>query len=531
MSTLAAPAALPPDEVAAATRRAWFGFIAMMFGNFMAILDIQIVASSLKEIQAGLSASADELAWVQTSYLIAEVIAIPLSGYLSRMLSTRVYFVICAGGFTFTSLLCALSWNIESMIVFRVLQGFLGGGMIPTTLSAIFLLFPPEKRTLPSVLVSLAMTTAPAIGPTLGGYLTAAFSWHWLFFINLLPGLLLSVTVWFNVRSDQPDWSLLRKIDLWGLLGMALFLGSLEFVLDEGPRHDWLDDATVRSVFFMMIGGGLLFFWRALTSELPIVELRTYRNRNFAIGSLSAFAVGVMIFGMVYILPTFLGGVRGFNSLQIGQVMMVMGLCMFGSAPLAGKLAQKIDLRILLSYGFFMVGMGTYLNAQLTAEAGFWEFFWPQVMRGHGFIFCMICTTGIALGTLTPEEVKNGSGLFNLMRNLGGAIGLALINTGLHERQWHHYSHLSNRITDSHAPVRELLSQGGGALAGEVGSAAAQQALLGRLHGLVLREATVMSYNDVMLCMSAVCAIAIAMLLFADKPNALGAKTEDSGAH
>ncbi len=527
MSTAAIALTTEEQEAKRRLRMAWFGYIGMIFGNFMAILDIQIVASSLREIQAGLSASADELTWVQTSYLIAEVIAIPLSGYLSRMMSTRVYFVGSAIGFTIASLLCGLAWNIESMICFRVLQGFLGGGMIPTTLGAIFLMFPPEKRQLPTVLVGLAMTTAPALGPSIGGYLTATFSWHWLFFINIVPGVLLSIVVWKNVRFDVPDWSLLRTLDVFGLATMALFLGSLEFVLDEGPRHDWLADETVRNMTVLMVLGGLLFFWRAFTSANPIVQLRSYHNRNFAFGSVVAFVVGVMIYGMVFIVPTFLGGVRSFNSLQIGKVMMVMGSCMFLTAPLVGKLSTKVDLRILLAYGLTMVGLGTWFNAHLTADAGFDEFFWPQVMRGHGFMFCMVTMTGMAIGTLKPEEVKNGSGLFNLMRNLGGAIGLALINTNLHNRQWFHYSHLSNSISDARAPVRDLLAEGRAYLSPELG-AEGSVATLGYLHRLVLQQAAVMSFNDVMLMMSLLCAGAVLLLPFADKPVALGA---DEPAH
>jgi len=520
---------LTEEERKAAYRRAWFGFIAMMFGNFMAILDIQIVASSLKEIQAGLSASADELTWVQTSYLIAEVIAIPLSGYLSRMMSTRVYFVASAVGFTLASLLCAFAWNIESMIVFRALQGFLGGGMIPTTLGAIFLLFPPEKRQLPTVLVGLVMTTAPALGPTLGGYLTASFSWHWLFFINVIPGTLLSIVVWQNVRFDKPDWSLLRHIDLIGLAAMAVFLGSLEFVLDEGPRHDWFEDELVLQMFWFMLAGAVVFFWRAFSAEHPIVELRTYKNRNFVFGSIAAFVVGVMIFGMVYLVPTFLGGVRGYNSLQIGQTMMVMGVAMFSTAPLVGRLATKVDLRLLLAYGLSMVAAGTWLNAHLTADSGFWQFFWPQVMRGHGFMFCMITMTGLAMGTLSPDQVKNGSGLFNLMRNLGGAIGLALINTSLHDRSWFHYSHLSNSINSARAPVQDLLQQGTAYLSPELG-ADAQAAVIGQMARLVQQQAAIMSFNDTMLMMSALCAFAVLLLPFADKPAMLGA-SEAGGAH
>ena len=508
---------LTPDERQVAMRRTWIGFIAMMFGNFMAILDIQIVASSLNEIQAGLAASADELTWVQTSYLIAEVIAIPLSGFLSRLLSTRYYFVISALGFTLASLACAFAWNIESMIVFRALQGFLGAGMIPTTMGSIFILFPAEKRVLPVVLVGMVTTMAPALGPSIGGYITNALSWHWLFLINLAPGLIIAAVVWTMIRVDQPDWSLLKKIDFPGLLFMALFLGSLEFVLDEGPRHDWLEDPTVRNVAIAMVLGGVCFFYRMFTAEHPIVQLRTYRNRNFAIGSVVAFVVGMMLYGIVFLVPSFFGQVRGYNSLQIGHVMMFTGVAMFFSAPVVGKLAARLDLRIMIAYGLSMVAIGTWLNGHLTADADLWDFAVPQMLRGHGFMFCMIPMTGLALGTLQPHEVKDGSGLFNLMRNLGGAIGLALINTMLSERRAFHWSHLSSSIDPARIPVREALESGSALLAPELG-ADSQAATLAIISRRVWTQSSVMAFNDLFLLMSAIVAATLMLVVLVRKP-------------
>jgi DHA2 family multidrug resistance protein len=462
--------AMSAEQRRAAERRAWFGFFAMIFGNFMAILDIQIVASSLNEIQAGLSASAEELTWVQTSYLIAEVIAIPLSGFMSRLLSTRIYFVLCAVGFTLASVACAFAWNIESMIVFRALQGFLGGGMIPTTAATIFIMFPPDKRTMPLVAMGLVSTLAPALGPTIGGYLTQLFSWHWLFLINLVPGLAVSVIVWSLVHIDKPDWSLLRTIDFIGLALMACFLGSLEYVLDEGPRKDWLADGHVRIMALVAVLGGIGFFWRSFTAQHPIVQLRTYHDRNFAAGSVVAFVVGVLLYGIVYLVPLYFGSVRGYNSLQIGHVMMITGIAMFLSAPLAGQAQKRLEPRVMLAYGLGMVALGTWLNANLTTESGMVEFLLPQLLRGHGFMFCMLPMTNLALGTLPMHEVKNGSGLFNLMRNLGGAIGLAVINTLLAERNAFHWSHLSNSVSLSREPVREALQQGTEALTPALGA-------------------------------------------------------------
>src|SRR6188768_2382889 len=215
-------------------------FFFMVTGMFMAILDIQVVSSSLAEIQAGLSASSDEISWVQTAYLIAEVIMIPLSGFLGRLLSTRVLFTISAAGFTMASALCATATNIDQMIVYRAIQGFIGGGMIPSVFAAAFTIFPPSRRAIVSPMIGLVATLAPTIGPTVGGYISHAFSWHWLFLVNVVPGIMVATATWLLVDFDKPNPGLLKKLDWWGLAGMAAFLGSLEYVLEEGPNHDWL---------------------------------------------------------------------------------------------------------------------------------------------------------------------------------------------------------------------------------------------------------------------------------------------------
>ena len=238
--------AVGAEEAVPARRIA--AFMVMVLGMFMAILDIQIVSASLAEIQAGLSASADEIPWVQTAYLIAEVIMIPLSGMLGRILSTRVLFTLAAGGFTLSSVMCATATSIDQMIVYRAIQGFLGGGMIPSVFAAAFTLFPPSKRAVVSPMIGLVATLAPTIGPTIGGYLSHAMSWHWLFLINLPVGLVVTVAAWNLIDFDKPDWSLLPHFDWYGLAAMAAFLGALEYVLEEGPQNDWLDDRAVAAM-------------------------------------------------------------------------------------------------------------------------------------------------------------------------------------------------------------------------------------------------------------------------------------------
>jgi DHA2 family multidrug resistance protein len=348
----------------------WAAYLAMVLGNFMAILDIQIVASSLRDIQAGVAASPEEISWVQTAYLIAEVIAIPLSGVLGRALSMRRLFLISVIGFTAASFLCAFAWNIESLIFFRVLQGFLGGSMIPTTMAALFLLFPEAKRTPALVLVGLVSTLAPSVGPTFGGWITDSLGWRWLFLINIAPGALVALLVWRFSPLREKEAGILARLDLWGLAGMALFLGCLEVVLEEGPANDWLRDDFVLAMALCMITGAAVFFWRAFTAEFPIVDLKVFADRNFSLASVISMTAGVGLYGSVYLMPLFLGGVRGYNAMQIGEVMVVTGGAMFVTAPVVGKLQAKVDLRLLLAAGLVLIASGMWANAKLTAEAG-----------------------------------------------------------------------------------------------------------------------------------------------------------------
>ena len=258
-------AAAPPSERIAPRRL--FAFLIMVFGMFMSILDIQIVSASLTEIQAGLSASSSEVSWVQTSYLIAEVIAIPLSGFLSRAFGTRLLFAISASGFTIASFLCGFASTIEQMILWRAIQGFLGAGMIPTVFASAYTVFPRSKFHIVGPIIGLVATLAPTIGPTVGGFITDVMSWHWLFFINIVPGIGITIGVLALVDFDQPNFALLEHFDWWGLLFMAGFLGSLEYVLEEGPQYEWLQDTSVAICAAICVVSAIAFFWRVLTAQ------------------------------------------------------------------------------------------------------------------------------------------------------------------------------------------------------------------------------------------------------------------------
>jgi DHA2 family multidrug resistance protein len=475
------------------TPRRLFAFVAMCFGMFMAILDIQVVSASLNEIQAGLSASADEIPWVQTSYLIAEVVAIPLSGFLSRALGTRILFAASAAGFTVASFMCGFSSSIDSMILWRALQGFIGGGMVPTVFATGYLLFPGPRQKFIAPIIGLIATLAPTIGPTVGGIVTEALSWHWLFFINIVPGIIVTVATFVLADFDRADISLLENFDWWGLGSMAGFLGSLEYVLEEGPRNDWFDDGTITLFAIISALSAIAFFARVLTAKVPIVDLRAFANRNFAVGSLFSFVLGVGLYGLTYLYPVYLAQIRGYDARMIGDTMFVSGVAMFLGAPIAGQLSQRFDPRFMLMGGFVLFAIGTWQMTWLTRDWDFWELLWPQIFRGLGLIFAIVPVTNTALGTLAPERVKNASGLFNLMRNLGGAIGLAAINTGLNDRMDLHLARLHEAVNWSQAAATETLSR----LTSNFQGSDAELMALKQMMGMVRQQAAVMSYADV----------------------------------
>ncbi|SJZ54109.1 drug resistance transporter, EmrB/QacA subfamily [Enhydrobacter aerosaccus] len=434
-------------------------FIAMVFGMFMAILDIQIVSASLSEIQAGLSASADEIPWVQTAYLVAEVVMIPLSGLLSRAMGTRILFALSAGGFTLSSLACGLSTSMEEMILWRAVQGFIGGGMIPTVFATAYMVFPRSKFAVVTPVIGLVATLAPTIGPTVGGYLTDLLSWRWLFFINIVPGLCVTTAALALIDFDEPHWALFDDFDWLGLAAMAGFLGSLEYVLEDGPRYGWFEDETVLTLGWVMVLSAVVFFVRAFTVRQPIVDLRTFGNRNFAIGALLAALVGVGLYGMTLIYPLYLGRIRGYNALMIGETVFVSGVAMFLTAPIIGRLMSKVDPRLMIMAGSLIFAVGTWQTSTITSDWDFGELLWPQIFRGVGLMTTMIPIQNVALGTLPLDRVKNAAGLFNLMRNLGGAIGLAGINTVLNDRTDLHLARLHERLTWAHPPALERLDQ------------------------------------------------------------------------
>ena len=513
-------APVPLAELGFDARRL-MAFLAMVFGMFMSILDIQVVSASLSEIQAGLAASADEVAWVQTSYLVAEVVMIPFSGYLSRLMSTRLLFTLSAAGFTLMSFMCAQATTINQMIIFRAAQGFIGGGMIPSVFVAAYTIFPRNKMTIVAPIIGLVATLAPTIGPTVGGYLTDLFSWHWLFLVNIGPGMIVTIAAWTLIDFDEPDWSLLKAFDFIGLFSMATFLGALEYLLEEGPKKAWFDEEAIVWAAVASAIGGFVFFWRAFTAKEPIVDLYAFSNRNFWMGSLCSFVLGVGLYGLTYIYPIYLARVRGYSALMIGETMFLSGLCMFIAAPLVGRIVTRVDARWLIGLGYFGFAMGTWQATNLTKDWDFYELFLPQILRGFSLMFCMIPINNMALGTLPPARMKNASGLFNLTRNLGGAVGLAMINTTMNNRMDLHLARLHEMVASGRQSAEDTLASLTNLMASR--GSDAELAAVAKLAALVRREAQVMALADVFYVLTILFLGMLLLVPFMRRPSAANA--------
>src|SRR5579863_2615668 len=513
MSVTTADIRIPPAaELAMATKV--LAFASMSVGFFIALLDIQIVSASLADIGGGLSAGTDEIAWVQTSYLIAEIVVIPLSGWLTRVFSTRWLFCASAAGFTITSLLCGWAWNIESMIAFRALQGFLGGSMIPTVFTTAFYYFNGQQRVIAAATIGCISSLAPTLGPTIGGWITDNYSWHWLFFINLIPGIFVTVVVPMLVRVDRVNLSLLRGADYLGMALMAVFLGCLEYTLEEGPRWDWFGDDTIRATAWISGIAGIGFIWRSLTYSEPVVDLRALKDRNFALGCFFSFVSGIGIFATIYLTPLFLDRVRGFSALQIGEAVFTTGLFQVLAIPLYAVLTRFIDLRWLMMFGLACFGISMWNFTPITHDWGAQQLLLPQAFRGFCQQFAVAPVVTLTLGGIPPDRLKFASGLFNLMRNLGGAIGIATCGTILNDRTNLHFLRIAQHLTSVNLTMMELLREVGrryGQVWGDF--AHGHEAALKQLWLLAYREAEVQTFAD------AYRAIAVCFLLaFATVP-------------
>lgn len=495
--------------------RKYLIFGVMAFGQFMALLDIQIVAASLNDVQAGLSAAPDEISWVQTGYLMAELVMIPLSAFLAQALSTRWLFTLSAALFTISSALCGMAWDIDSMVLFRVIQGFVGGAMVPTVFATGFALFTGRERAaIPAILGAVAVL-APTLGPTVGGWLTDAAGWRWIFYINIVPGIVVTIMSAAIIRVDSPDLSMLKRIDYAHLAAMAVFLGGLEYVLEEGPRHDWFDEPAIAIAAWLSAVAFALFLERSLRSSSPIVRLSPFRRPNFIFACVFNLVIGFGLYSSIYLIPVFLGRVRDYTSFDIGTTVFVTGIAQLAGTILSARISQTVDPRRTITVGLVLFATSLWLTSFITPDWGFAAFFFPQALRGFAIMLCIVPSVNLALTGFAATELRYASGLFNLMRNLGGAVGIAVVTTWLQDFTRINVARLGEALGEQGRSATDFLSN----LASYIGRTTPDSAhALLQAQAEVVRVATAQSmtlaFNDIFRLMSWVFFAALVMVPF-----------------
>ncbi|MDZ4832840.1 MAG: MDR family MFS transporter [Candidatus Melainabacteria bacterium] len=506
----------------------WIAVLGAALGAFMAVLDIQIVNSSLQDIQGALGATLDEGTWVATSYLVAEIITIPLTAYLSRVFSTRLYVVVNAFLFVIFSMCCAFAWDLNSMIMFRALQGFTGGTLIPMSLTIILTSLPASKRTVGMAIFAITATFAPSIGPAIGGWLTDTFNWRYIFYLNLIPGIALIFLMLYSLPREKMNLKLLKEGDWLGMVTMALGLGCLEVVLEEGNRKDWFGSPFIVNLAIVAAVSLTIFIWHQLHTEKPLLQLRLLANRNFGLGSVANVALGVGLYGSIYLMPTYLAQMQGYSPLQIGQVLVWLGLPQLLLIPFVPKLMQKFDPRLLLAIGLSLFSVSSLMSSAMTNLSAGPEFIVSNLVRAMGQPLIMVPLSTLTTGDIEQKDAASASSLFNMMRNLGGSIGVAMVSTFVTQREQLHSNRIGESISMAAPAVQERINAYTQMfiIKGADQTLALQEATK-MLDRIVRREAYIQAYNDAFLLLSGIVMLSVIAVIFLKKTSSKG----DAVAH
>jgi DHA2 family multidrug resistance protein len=487
----------------------WIIALTVMLPTFLEIVDTSVVTVSLDHIRGNLSAGIDEATWTMTSYLVSNAVIIPMTGWLSRLLGRKVYLMLSVTIFTVSSLLCGLSWNLQSLIVFRILQGIGGGALQPLSQAILIESFPIQQIGMATAIYGMGVTTGPIIGPLVGGWITDNWSWHWIFFINVPVGIVAVIMAYFFIVDPPYIKRAKMKIDTWGLALLVVGLGSLQVLLDKGQREDWFSSDLI--VWLAVIAAVSLIFLIVieLRSDHPIVDLRVFRHRTFAIGNVIVFLAFITLFGTLVLLSLFSQKMMGYTSTLAGLALAPGGLATMLVMPMVARLILKMNAKYLLAGSIAGIATATFLMGRFSLFVDFPGIMWPRVVLGVGLACLFVPLTGLTLRQLPNEEMGNATAIYNLLRNLGGSVGIAFVTTMIARGAQIHQTYLASHVTifDRAYQWYQGFSsplQGGGSPAG------AHALLYGRL----LREANMLSFNDAFLMLSGLMVLVLPLVFF-----------------
>jgi len=518
-----------PAVSAKISAKTWIAVLGATLGAFMAVLNIQIVNASLADIQGAIGAGIDDGGWISTSYLIAEIVVIPLSGWLAQVFSIRIYLLTNAVLFLTLSVACAFAQDLPQMIVLRAVQGFTGGVLIPMAFTLIITLLPKAKQPVGLALFALSATFAPAIGPTIGGYLTENWGWEYIFYVNLVPGAIMIGMLWVSLEAKPMKLALLREGDWFGIITMAVGLSALQTVLEEGNKDDWFASSFIVKLSIVAAVSLAVFLWIELTTKKPLLNLRLLVRRNFGFGILANFLLGVALYGSVYVLPVYLSRIQGYNAEQIGMVLAWTGLPQLFLIPLVPQLMKRFDARLIIGTGFVLFAASNFMNIFMTANYAADQLLWPNVVRAVGQALVFAPLSAVATAGIEAENAGSASGLFNMMRNLGGAVGIAMLQTFLTKREQYH----SNVLTQSVSMLEQATRTRIEALTqyfmshGVADHAEATHRALVAVGKIVQKQAYILAFSDTFYLLGLALIVALMAALLLEKPDHLAS----GGAH
>ena len=508
----------------------WIVAVAVMFATFMEVLDTTVVNVSLPHIAGNLSATIDESTWVLTSYLVANAIVLPMTGWLARNFGRKRLLMASVGGFTVSSLLCGLAPNLPMLVVFRLIQGATGGAMQPLSQAILLEAFPPEQRGKAMGFWGLGIVVAPILGPVLGGWLTDTYSWRWVFYINLPVGIASLVMTKLYIFDPAYLRQEASKIDYWGIGLLALWIGSLQIALDLGQEYDWFSSPFITALVVVAVGGVVAFIVREWVAKEPIVDLRVFKERTYSTGVFLMTTLGFVLYGSLVLLPIMLQTLLGYPSLQAGIAMAPRGMGSLIGMPMVGFIVGKVDARKLVAMGL-VAGAGTLIwLGQLNLEAGYWDIFWPQFVQGLGLSAIFVPLTTISMDPIPRERMGNATSLFNLMRNLGGSVGIAVTGTMLARQQQAYVNILGANVHPySSATQRAFESARAGFIAAGADVTTATQRAYGALFGAVQQQAYMVSFVQLFRLLGGIFLLLIPLILLMKRPR--GGRGPGAGAH
>jgi DHA2 family multidrug resistance protein len=513
--------AMTPVASDRATATVWISVTAAMIGAFMAILNIQITNASLLNIEGGIGTGVDNGSWISTSYLIGEIVVIPLTDYLSRTFSYRNIILSFATLFAVFSVACSFTHDLPSMIAMRGFQGFFGGVLIPMAFTLVFTKLPKPQQSIGLAMFALAVTFAPAIGPTIGGYLTENYGWQTIFYVNVIPTIVMVVTLYFTLEREPMQLGLLAEGDWFGIVTMAVGLASLQAVLEEGNKDDWFGSPFIVKLAIVAAVSLALFIANELVVEKPLLRLRLLTQRSFGLGTISSIFLGFALFGTVYLLPAYLGQVQGYNAEQIGTVLAWTGLPQLLLIPLVPKLMQRFDIRYIASAGLALFALSAFMNIEMSLDYSGDQLFVPNIIRAIGQALTLAPLSAISLGSVAPQDAAAASGISNMMRNLGGAIGTALLATIVTKREQFHSNIIGQSVHLGREEVRARIEQMTNFFLahGVSDPATAHQQAIISLGNIVKRQALVMGFSDAFAVVGVVLVLSGIAILLTGKPK------------